>query len=1087
MDQVPKELRIAVAMRGGVSLAVWTGGGCREIAALRGAAQDRARGADAPGAEGYGALLDLCRYDEVTVDVLAGASAGGLNSALLACHLAYGMEFGDNMRRLWLRLADLETLTRSPGTPRVPGLPQDEEHPQEPPGVPDSLLRGDEVFYRRLADSLLTEIGRQPPDRPGGGPLRLILTATRVAPREDWVRPTIGQPLEVGRTRAFFRFRHRPGTAFLTDFGGPAGPWPPEDAVRRLAYAARASSSFPGAFEPARPFVGAPGSTVPPHEPDVVDMSSVSSEAGYGEAPDGRLELVDGGLLDNIPVAWAVRAVAGMPAKAPVDRWLLYLQPVPPAPPAPSDTAGPGPRRRMTRLLRLAARSAAIKAGAESLQEDATDLRAAESAAAQRQAPVAALPATGWAEEALRRGRLARYRSLTGYAEADRFARLLEDPAEVTGPDPLPLPPGPGPLDGGSSPRCLQRLRQAAEGLALHTEAGSLADVRAYGTSPLPLARAVRLLFDGIRAAEESGQTVSPAARERLYACRLAVATLVAARDRLVLRRFRECGEEPARRIREATVWLAAVMAEAGAPGPEDVAGWQEWPGRLAAAVAVANPATADLDSDWPEDLYAPVWRRLAALGREIGADVRRPVPGFGGLQGAGGGPGAVLDALLAAEVLIGPLRPDPLGEPTRIRFHTVSAANSSWATRQAFPGPVESLVDAKLSGNELYNFASFLSVRRRLNDWTWGRLDTAASLVDVVATDERLEKLYTGPDDPALVGLLDAPVAPAPTGSPWDPVRAAVTERIQRQILDEELPLVERLQEEGRDEPLGDADAPEPPAPPDDRPLDERLVPLVDAGAEPIGELVRRPAPRRAAVRLGLVAWRALQPSGERPRTHVARGLMELCGPLVCLPLVLSLVAPSAALAAAVCAWFAVAAGTGVWFSFPAHVAVLVGASLAAAGLCLHHPAKGRRAPLPGFLVPLGAGLVAGYGWLDHQKADLGTPGVFAVTALGYGGAVAAALVAGVGVRRVSVVTPAVAGVGAGVVQAAGHPLPAWAAFAVLYGVLALGSLALIFFFPQDDPGAGEPDAVPDAGGLCPGPDVAAAAPEDRRSPDLA
>ncbi|MCD9195008.1 DUF3376 domain-containing protein [Streptomyces albireticuli] len=1067
MDQVPKELRIAVAMRGGVSLAVWMGGGCREIAALRGAAQDRARGADAPGAEGYGALLDLCRYEDVTVDVLAGTSAGGLNGALLACHLAYGMEFGDNMRRLWLRLGDLESLTRRPGLGplsflRTPG----------PASVPDSLLRGDEVFYGRLADSLLAEIRKQPPDRPGGGPVRLILTATRVRPRQDWVRPTLGQPLEVGRARAFFRFRHRPGTAFLTDFGSPSGPWPPEEAVRRLAYAARTSSSFPGAFEPARPFVGAPGATVPPNGPDVVDMSSVSSEAGQGEPPDGRLELVDGGLLDNIPVAWAVRAVAGMPAKAPVDRWLFYLQPVPPM--LPDAVTRPVPQRRMTRLLRLARRASAIKTGSESLWEDAVDLRAARSAAEQSRAPVSALPASGWAEEALRNGRLPRYRSLTGHAEADRFARLLEDPAEVTGPDPLPLPPGPGPLDGGSSPRCLQRLREAADGLAFPAAPGSLAEVRTHGVSPLPLARAVRLLFDGIRAAEETGQSVSPATRERLYACRLAVATLVAARDRLVLRRFRECGDEPVRRIREATVWLGAVMAEAGTPGPEDVAAWQEWPGRLAAAVAVANPATADLDADWPEDLYAPVWRRLVALGLAIGADVRAPVPGFGGLQGAAGRE-AVLDALLAAEVLIGPLRPDPLGEPTRIRFHTVSAANSSWATRQAFPAATENLVDAKLGGNELHNFASFLSVRWRLNDWTWGRLDTAASLVDVVATDERLAKVYTGPDDPALAGLLAAPVEPAPTGSPWDPVRAAVTERIQRQILDEELPLVERLQEERRDGPLGEE--PDVPAPPDDRPLDERLAPLVDVGAQPVGELVRRPAPRRAALRLGLVAWEALQPSGGRPRTHAARGFMWFCLPFVCLPLVLSLVAPSAALASAVCAWFAVMAGTGVWFSFPAHLAVLVGASLAVTGICLHHLPKGRRALLPGFLVPLGAGLVAGYGWLDHQRADLGTAGVFLVTALGYGGAVALPLLAGVGVRRVSVLTPLLVGAGAGALQDTWHPLGAWAAFAVLYGVLAMATLALILFLPEGDPDGPAPEtrtAAPEVGPENPGPDAA-------------
>ncbi|MFJ3175612.1 DUF3376 domain-containing protein [Streptomyces roseus] len=64
-------------------------------------------------------------------------------------------------------------------------------------------------------------------------------------------------------------------------------------------------------------------------------------------------------------------------------------------------------------------------------------------------------------------------------------------------------------------------------------------------------------------------------------------------------------------------------------------------------------------------------------------------------------------------------------------------------------------MVRAKLSGNQLNNFAAFLSARWRMSDWTWGRLDGAASLVSVVATDERLEELFRGTDsrDHAALG----------------------------------------------------------------------------------------------------------------------------------------------------------------------------------------------------------------------------------------------------------------------------------------------------------------------------------------------
>lgn len=154
------ELRLAVAMRGGVSLAVWMGGACCEMARLRAAAPGPAEGPPRPGSPGtavYRGVLERCGYRDVDIDVIAGTSAGGLNGVLLACHLVYGMPYGPGVRDLWLHLGDLESLLRR----------------STPFHVPVSLMQGDEVFYaglRRALDELLAEApdpSRAPPPRSG--------------------------------------------------------------------------------------------------------------------------------------------------------------------------------------------------------------------------------------------------------------------------------------------------------------------------------------------------------------------------------------------------------------------------------------------------------------------------------------------------------------------------------------------------------------------------------------------------------------------------------------------------------------------------------------------------------------------------------------------------------------------------------------------------------------------------------------------------------------------------------------------------------------------------------------------------------
>ncbi|WP_030669175.1 hypothetical protein [Streptomyces sp. NRRL B-1347] len=60
--------------------------------------------------------------------------------------------------------------------------------------------------------------------------------------------------------------------------------------------------------------------------------------------------------------------------------------------------------------------------------------------------------------------------------------------------------------------------------------------------------------------------------------------------------------------------------------------------------------------------------------------------------------------------------------------------------------------------------------------------------------------------------------------------------------------------------------------------------------GEESVPALLRARDPRRAAVRLGLLAWPALQPSGNRWKASLARGVMWVLKPFVWLPAVLVL-----------------------------------------------------------------------------------------------------------------------------------------------------------------------------------------------------
>ncbi|WP_369777459.1 patatin-like phospholipase family protein [Streptomyces sp. R33] len=1046
------ELRLALAMRGGVSCAVWTGGACCETAALRAAAGRQ----PAPESGVYAGLLDSCGYEDVDIDVLVGTGAGGINGVLLACHLVYGMPFGRGVRDLWLRLGDLEGLLRR----------------STPFHVPASLMRGDEVLYKELRGALGRLVDEAPQDRRPPASLRLVLTATRLRPRRDLLRPALGRPLPVGRSQAWFRFRHR---GALTDFPDDVTGAARETALDRLAYAARTSASFPGAFEPGRVYVG--NGAQPFEDPPRVDMRGVSSESGHpDEDLNGCAELVDGGLLENMPLAWAVRAVAGAPAARKADRRLLFLRPVPPFPPPP----GPAGGRGFTRLVRTAAKSLAVKAGSESLREDALALRAAEAEAEQQRAVLAVLPPTLTELYHAAMARLDPYARAAGRAEAQRLIRLLADPAEVTGPDELPLPVGPGPLealDGSAAegPAALfARLRRASDGLAVAP--GTLPGP---GYSPLALARTVRLLTDWLTAYESGAGPVYAelveAYRTQLFACRSAVAALTAARDRLLLGRYRAAlspglmPSDPAAAYGEATRLLGALMPPVPPPGAAP-AHWETWTANLATAVCAGSlpevPATGP--AAVPEG-FGHLWERLADLGQEIGLDLSPDVDGYEALHAAARGAGPPMaEALAYAEVLLGPLRPDPLAGGADIGFHTVSAAEPSWATRtvlpQVAPDCPQDLVGAKPSGNRPNDLATLLSARRRMSDWTWGRLDGAAALVSVVATDERLHDAFGDPADltalgeeiagemalgPPFTELWAQDVTARPDVAPWDRVRDVLTAVRQHEVLDEELPLLAELHRKGfRGGNRPPDSPPNPPGLPTRAAFDAALASLREIGAEDAGRLLRARDPRRAVLRTGLVAWQALQPTG-RAGARLVQGILGVLKPLVCLPVLVGVLAPVPALGAAVLLWTGVAFSTGHWSSLPGHVPVCLYAMVALAALVRQ---RIRPAPLrvPALLVALAGPPVALWQLRGLHTPDVGDGARTLIVGAAF--ALAAAAVLYVGTDRWALLpgAAAVAGVIAGLVQFGRPGLGGWWAALILCAVLSWVTFVLPWLYPR-------------------------------------
>jgi patatin-related protein len=321
------ELRLALVCYGGVSLAVYMHGVTKELHKLVRAAREFDKVTENPFDGGTEAVyVDALRDIEdagqklvVSVDIIGGTSAGGINGIALSKALACNASL-EPLKKVWIEEGDIRKLLRGPA---LVGLPL-----QVLVTVVRQLnnlfgssspLRGE--YMSKLLLSALTDMDKEGvdgssllPDAVAG--LELFVTTTDLNGFEVLVPSGAGGASQRDRYYGqVLEFRHN--ETDQNDFG--------KNYTANLAFAGRATSSFPGAFAPIsqRSFQTEVGQNVD-LDPDKVFR--------YPYGPKSLTDdvyFVDGGVLDNAPFDLVIEAISRRRADRQVHRRLIYIEPDP--------------------------------------------------------------------------------------------------------------------------------------------------------------------------------------------------------------------------------------------------------------------------------------------------------------------------------------------------------------------------------------------------------------------------------------------------------------------------------------------------------------------------------------------------------------------------------------------------------------------------------------------------------------------------------------------------------------------------------------------------------------------------------------
>jgi len=347
-----KELRLALVCYGGISLAVYMHGITKEIWRVVRASRASHEGdepASAVDAVYHDLLDEMAARGGVRVrilaDIIAGASAGGINGIFLGQALATGQSL-DPLTDLWLEAADIESLIAPEAAPtsrfsKMWAMPiawmaagrsgekldlLDEETREEVRRKVGHLIRSRwfeppfaaDAFTARLLDAF-DRMAAAPAGKrllPPGQPLDLFVTVTDFTGQPQRLR--LHSPGEVVETE------HRMVVDFTDSGGGRLA------AIPELVFAARATSSFPGAFPPFT--VGELDRVLESRDQswDSRDtfLRRVLPRHHAAGAAD-KAVLIDGSVLVNAPFRPAIDALGRRPARRQVDRRFVYIDPFP--------------------------------------------------------------------------------------------------------------------------------------------------------------------------------------------------------------------------------------------------------------------------------------------------------------------------------------------------------------------------------------------------------------------------------------------------------------------------------------------------------------------------------------------------------------------------------------------------------------------------------------------------------------------------------------------------------------------------------------------------------------------------------------
>lgn len=356
-DMRQKELRIALVCYGGISLAVYMHGVTKELwKALRASRAFWAGETVTEGSEAvYARLLRRIENEgnlklRVLADIVAGASAGGINSVFLAQAIHSGQSL-EPLTELWLEFADVDMLLDPDARPwsriakfwanplvyyllhRPGNAVSATVAPETRKEVREKLSRlirsrwfeppFSGIGFSRLINQAMLAMAATPhgpPLLPERHPLDLFVTATDFKGHLETLHLHSPQLVLESEHRLTIDFHAKSRTN-----GGLAFA-----AIPELVLAARATASFPGAFPPLQigeidHLVEEAGGTWPAREAFLKRI--MPEHAGRGEIDS--VALIDGSVLVNAPFADAMTALRDRPATREVDRRFVYIDPTP--------------------------------------------------------------------------------------------------------------------------------------------------------------------------------------------------------------------------------------------------------------------------------------------------------------------------------------------------------------------------------------------------------------------------------------------------------------------------------------------------------------------------------------------------------------------------------------------------------------------------------------------------------------------------------------------------------------------------------------------------------------------------------------